>query len=77
MHRYAICIKAWPEVPWYWSLKEELRSRGEVAEAGKRQGRILRALMICFLSFWHTTEFSEELSEAELHKLVSVHAVPC
>lgn len=39
-----IYIKAWPEVGWYWSSKEELSSRGEVAEAGKRWGRILSVL---------------------------------
>lgn len=42
VHRLCIYIKAWPEVGWYWSSKEELGSRGEVAEAGKRRGRILR-----------------------------------
>lgn len=37
-----INIKAWPEVGWFRSLKEELSNRGETAEAGKRQGRTLR-----------------------------------
>lgn len=34
--------KAWPEVGWYWSLKEEFGGKAKVAEAGKRQDRVLR-----------------------------------
>lgn len=63
-------VKAWPEIWQWWSLKWELSSRDEAAEAGKGQVGFPgdRAVMVCFLSFYHTPEFGEELPQPELHE---------
>lgn len=75
-----VYIKARAEAEWFWSFKEELSSRGEGAEAGKRQGRILRVpgcndLLSPFLA--HNRVLWRAFRGRVTRAVVCLHAVPC